>query len=72
MSCGNCGDDSGWTIWWPFDLKLGRRVRIWAACADCNDDGKKPKPDCCEGCGEKATECMCVREQLEGFNVVAT
>jgi hypothetical protein len=57
--CSNCGDNSGWTLWFPRDAKTGRIMRVWAACADCNDDQLKPKPDCCEGCGEKATECAC-------------
>jgi hypothetical protein len=62
MACGNCGDDSGWTIWHMRDYTSQKPVRVWAACADCNDDQRKPKPDCCEGCGEKATECTCTRE----------
>lgn len=33
--CENCGDGSGW-IW--------DDVYKWVACADCNDDCKKPKP----------------------------
>jgi hypothetical protein len=67
--CGNCGDDSGWLIWhtfaWPVGVPHLRNedatvpVRVWAACADCNDDGLKPKPECCEGCGEKLNECCC-------------
>lgn len=81
-ACGNCGDGSGWTVWhtrtWPPGVPHVRNedamipVRVWVACADCNDDQLKPKPECCEGCGEKSAECVCIREQLEGFNTVAT
>ena len=47
--CDNCGDGKGWH----------RFSGTWAACADCNDDGKKPKPDFCEGCGETEPFCWC-------------
>jgi hypothetical protein len=33
--CPNCGDGSGWQFVNPYG---------WVACADCNDDMKKPKP----------------------------
>lgn len=76
--CDNCGDGSGWTVWktqiydsngalWP--------VSLFVACADCNDDGLKPFPapwPVCSICEESLQICACLREQLEGFNVVAT
>lgn len=55
IGCGNCGDGSGWQVWRP----NGGRGFVWVACADCNDDGKKPKPDLCEGCGETEPFCLC-------------
>lgn len=70
--CGNCGDGCGWHIWWTHELPSGKGVYVWSACADCNDDGLKPKPELCEGCGDTPAFCRCIREQLEGFNVVAT
>lgn len=58
MSCGNCGDGRGWHVWRP-TLPNGQRGFVWVACADCNDDGAKPKPDLCEGCGETQPFCHC-------------
>lgn len=55
LPCANCGDASGWA-----------RVRIngldeWAACADCNDEGAKPKPAFCLKCSETFPFCRCRR-----------
>jgi hypothetical protein len=56
-----CGDGSGWIVWRPRRLNGRGRDFVWAACADCNDDGLKPKPplEICEGCGETALFCGC-------------
>lgn len=77
--CGNCGDDSGWTVWQTAILDNGQPpghpVSMFVACADCNDDGLKPYPapwPVCKICGESLQICGCLREQLEGFDVVAT
>ncbi len=58
--CGNCGDGSGWHVWRPKPLPGQRGPLLeWCACADCNDDMQKPKPDLCEGCGETPGDCGC-------------
>lgn len=56
--CGNCGDGKGWHIWRPRSHPEG----VWFACADCNDNAEKPKPDLCEGCGETEPFCECELE----------
>ena len=58
-ACGNCGDGCGWHAWRPLDPRTHRRVLAWVACADCNDDGEKPQPDLCEGCGDTPAFCLC-------------
>jgi hypothetical protein len=60
-SCENCGDGSGWSVWRTRELPGNKPVLVWAACADCNDDGDKPKPEMnfCEGCGEWWNFCTC-------------
>ena len=60
--CDNCGDDSGWHAWYPLNLKTRRRDLVWSACADCNDDGLKPKPELCESCGYTEPFCECRQE----------
>lgn len=47
--CPNCGDGSGWHRW----------NGNWGACADCNDDMKKPKPPVCPKCDEVPAFCLC-------------
>ena len=59
--CDNCGDGCGWHF-----ITLGNE-RIWSACADCNDDGKKPRPDLCEGCGDTEAFCHCERIWVGGI-----
>ena len=61
-TCDNCGDGSGWIAWYPFVIAEQRRRLVWAGCADCNDDGLKPKPELCEGCGYTKPFCCCVEE----------
>lgn len=63
MRCGNCGDGSGWSVWRPLSVDRKRREFVWVACADCNDDAAKPKPDLCEGCGDTEPFCLCPVEQ---------
>ena len=53
---------SGWSVWRPVNAQTGKREFVWVACADCNDDALKPKPDLCEGCGETADFCPCEKE----------
>ena len=61
ISCGNCGDGSGWIAWRPKHLLEPGQPRHleWVACADCNDDAGKPKPELCEGCGQTQPFCVC-------------
>ncbi len=58
--CGNCGDNSGWHAWYPKHLlERGEPKRlVWVACADCNDDGLKPKPKLCSVCGYTKPFCL--------------
>lgn len=58
-TCGNCGDGSGWHAWYPVHVDTGQRKLVWVACADCNDDAQKPKPDLCESCGLTEPFCEC-------------
>ena len=78
-ACGNCGDGSGWTVWRTAILgEFGVPsfpVCVFVACADCNDDGIKPYPapwPVCKRCEESMQFCICLREQLEGFNIAVT
>lgn len=64
MSCDNCGDDSGWTPVPMMRFEDGATEWVWFACADCNDDGVKPKPDVCEACGHKEVDCECELDPL--------
>ena len=57
--CANCGDGSGWSIWRPRSVEGCPTAGVWVACADCNDDGQKPKPDLCDGCGNTRPFCVC-------------
>lgn len=65
-ACINCGDGCGWVAWYPYDLVEQKRRLVWAACADCNDDEAKPKPDpalaLCEACGQTRPYCECEHE----------
>ena len=63
MACGNCGDDTGWHVWKTREYATGKPIRVWVACADCNDDQQKPYPDVCEACGEKQGDCKCERSE---------
>lgn len=71
MKCGNCGDGSGWLAWYPRHLlEPGQPVRLeWVACADCNDDAAKPKPELCEGCGFTEPECLCPKRSYKRLAV---
>ena len=64
-ACGNCGDGSGWHIWPTYESPSGKFIYVWVACADCNDDGLKPKPDLCEGCGQTPAFCECLEAVAE-------
>lgn len=62
----HCGG-SGWFTWRPKNVARTRTEFMWAACADCNDNGEKPdKPELCEGCGEVAGGpfCLCCTQAL--------
>lgn len=67
-ACENCGDGSGWSIWYgriPGD-HFGEfyPVALFAACADCNDDEAKPFPapwPVCPLCEESKSFCHCGR-----------
>jgi hypothetical protein len=61
--CGNCGDGCGWSIWFTREMPSGKPVYVWAACADCNDDALKPKPELCEGCAETPAFCRCEKSR---------
>lgn len=63
--CDNCGDGCGWHIVPMHEAKTGKLVYVWSACADCNDDGLKPKPELCEGCGETPAFCQCASTPLD-------
>ncbi len=58
MTCGNCGDGLGWHAWYPIAMATGQRELVWVACADCNDDASKPKPELC-ACGYTKPFCIC-------------
>jgi DnaJ-class molecular chaperone len=58
MACSNCGG-TGWHAWRPQRTTDGRRVLVWVACADCNDDERMLKPELCEGCGDTQPFCRC-------------
>ncbi len=55
LTCQTCEDGSGW------------RGEAW--CADCNDEGKKPKPNGCTGCEAEPTGsqqlCIACRENFK-------
>lgn len=76
--CENCIDGSGWTVWRTDiydEARILRPVCMFVACADCNDDGEKPYPapwPVCSICENSLQLCNCMREQLEGFDTVAT
>jgi hypothetical protein len=55
--CDNCGDGSGWAR-----TRIGGETH-WGACADCNDDGEKPKPPYCSRCDETFPFCHCPRAE---------
>ncbi len=57
--CSNCGDGSGWHLWLAKQYKTDLPVWVWVACADCNDDAKKPKPKPCPRCHETYQFCHC-------------
>lgn len=73
--CDSC-DGSGWTLWYTeliapgttFDLAYRlaypRPACMFVACADCNDDAKKPYPapwPVCPMCEEQRWFCKCGR-----------
>lgn len=64
--CDNCGDGSGWNYVDMKDVKTGRVKWVWFACADCNDDGLKPKPDVCSTCHRREEVCWCQKEKYDG------
>jgi hypothetical protein len=43
--CPVCPDGTGWTLWHTKDFKTGVPMSVWVACADCNDDARRPKPE---------------------------
>jgi hypothetical protein len=69
VACENCGDNSGWTLWYTeiFNGRLqsgypGYPVCVFVACADCNDDGLKPYPapwPVCKCCEQSLSFCRC-------------
>ena len=64
-ACGNCGDGSGWSIWYTHIYDENRElwpVAVFVACADCNDDEAKPFPapwPVCPLCEESKIFCHC-------------
>jgi len=53
-ACATCRDGGGW-VRWCFSGQW-----IWAACADCNRRGRKPKPAPCPRCHYTRPFCACV------------
>lgn len=64
--CDNCGDGCGWHHE-QMRTPEGKPHMVWFACADCNDDEVKPKPEVCEECGRREEICICPKERY-GFN----